>query len=78
MVFCVNSTAPARRGVAGLRRLAAAFRADERGATMIEYTVLIAVMAIALIASVGPIGDTLAPMLESAQDAVEDLRAPPE
>ena len=40
------------------------FAQDEEGATAVEYGMIVGLIAVAIIASVGAIGDTLATMFE--------------
>ncbi len=59
-----------------LQRCRAAFATCARGATMIEWTLIASLIAIALLASAAPIADTLRPYITDTTDAVVDIRTP--
>jgi pilus assembly protein Flp/PilA len=55
----VHSHRRLRRGVTGIRLGLAAFVADETGATAIEYGLIVALIAIAIITAVTAVGTNL-------------------
>jgi pilus assembly protein Flp/PilA len=57
--------------VSGLVKLGARFLADERGATVIEYTIIAAGLSIAIVAVVQSIGTSVASMYTTVATAVK-------
>lgn len=62
---------------AKVRSALKALRADESGASVIEYTMFAALIGMALIASAAPIAEALRPMLTDAEVGVESIRTSP-
>ena len=48
------------------------FVAEENGATMIEYGLIVALISLAAVAALGPVGDAIQANFESVQTEVEN------
>ncbi|MGM0516323.1 MAG: Flp family type IVb pilin [Pseudomonadota bacterium] len=59
-----------RRICQSLHARLAALRADERGASAIEYALIAAMVAVALVAFVAPIREAITSVFQSIQDAL--------
>jgi pilus assembly protein Flp/PilA len=53
------------------------FVKDEEGATMVEYGLMVALIAVVCILVVAALGTSLAGKFDDAQNAVDDAAAPP-
>ncbi|WP_432430981.1 Flp family type IVb pilin [Sphingomonas olei] len=69
------------RGPSAIKRaLAAALRlaADQRGATAVEYGLIVALVVIAMIASLAGVADETISMWNHVSDSVSDAVSPPD
>jgi pilus assembly protein Flp/PilA len=57
-------------GVSGMKNLVSKFFKDESGATAIEYGLIAALIAVAIIVTVGLVGDELVNTFESIEDGL--------
>jgi pilus assembly protein Flp/PilA len=56
----------------GLKTLLARFAAEERGATALEYSLIVGVIAIAIVGGVAAVGGTTANSFNATAGALED------
>ncbi|MEQ8322412.1 MAG: Flp family type IVb pilin [Rhodospirillales bacterium] len=59
----------------GLKTLLVRFAADQRGATALEYGLIIGVIAIAIVGGVTAVGASTAGSFEGASDALDDANS---
>lgn len=56
--------------IAFLKTWLAAHEDEDRGATMVEYGIMVALIAVVVLAAVGPLGEAIAALFEEITDAL--------
>ena len=56
--------------MADLKKFISGFACDERGASLVEYTILIGIISVAAIASIGFVGGWVGDQWQALQDAL--------
>lgn len=63
--------APAPEGVLSMTQFMKRFARDEEGASLVEYTVLIALVTVGVIALIGDVGDLVVAKWEALKEALQ-------